>query len=91
MKFINGPTMKALASVILYTRARGGEFLQLPNQSKVGISIMNYVYGIILWELCRQVPEILDDSSKYLRERREEMVGRWWDIWGVEKVGASTP
>ena len=85
MRFINGPTMKAMASVIPYMRANGGKFPQFPDSAKGEISAATFAHGMSLWELFRSEPSTLSDFIAYLSGRRENIVGYWFDTYPVKE------
>ena len=85
IRFINGPTMRAMSSVLPYMRANGGKFIQFPEKSKGETSAATFAYGKSLWEVFREQPEVLGDFIAYLNGRREGMVGHWFDIFPAKE------
>ena len=85
IRFMNGPSMKATASVIPYMQANGGRFVQFVDRANGEQSVANFTYGMDLWELFRAQPSMLADFSAYLSGRREDMVGHWFDLYPAEE------
>jgi hypothetical protein len=48
IRFINGPTMKAMSSVVPYMRANGGKFIPFPDPSKGETPVAAFAYGMSL-------------------------------------------
>lgn len=80
-RFLSGPSMKAMASVIPFMQANGGRFIQFPDPANGETSAATFAHGMSLWELFRSEPSILADFVAYLSGRRENIVGYWFDIY----------